>query len=86
MQFQDQWPADCADERTADVDAIRGGPGRVHQRIGQIPDTVRVEGRLGPGKRTIAQRYCDGRATSVSIVDRTHRGLSAGEKGEGYFY
>lgn len=80
MQFQDQWPADCADKRTADVDTIRSGPGRVHQWTWQIPDPVRIEGRLGPGKRTIAQRYCDGRPTSFSIVDGTNRGLSAGEE------
>lgn len=79
--FQDQRPADCVDECPADVDAIGGGPGRVHTRTGQIPDAVRAEGCAGPWRGAVAHRYCDGRPSSVSTVDGTDRGVSAGEQG-----
>lgn len=69
--FQDQWPSDCVDECTADVDPIGGGSGRVYARAGQVPQPVRAEGRAGQGRGAAAQRYCDGRAPSVSTVDRT---------------
>lgn len=40
--FQDQWPSDCVDECTADVDPIGGGSGRVYAWPGQVPQPVRA--------------------------------------------